>query len=251
MPDIDFKYDTLPTPTVGKARKRLVVLTGAGISVESGLPTFREIDGLWKQYDWRKLCTMKGWMEDPAEVLDFYNMRRREVLAAEPNLAHLAIARLQDVFPNTQVITQNIDNLHERAGSRNVLHLHGEITKLRSQKNVHDIVDIEGWEQHYGDLHPDGSILRPHIVFFGEDVPNFPLACEIASEADVMIVVGTSLNVYPAASLLMYAPAHAEIYLVDPQEPNLSYYADRVGHIQAPATEGVPALVETLIEAYS
>ena len=175
-------------------------------------------------------------------------MRRRDALAAEPNLAHKAIARLQEIFPNTKVITQNIDNLHERAGSSNVLHLHGEITKLRSQKNVYDTVDLEGWEQHYGDLHPDGSILRPHIVFFGEDVPNFPLACEIASEADIMIVVGTSLNVYPAASLLMYAPAHAEIYLVDPNEPNLSYYGDRIGYIQAPATEGVPALVEALVE---
>lgn len=228
--------------------KKIVVFTGAGVSAESGLGTFRDTDGLWARFRVEDVCTPDAWQRNPEKCVEFYNMRRREALAAEPNLAHLAIAHLQDVFPNTQVITQNIDNLHERAGSRNVLHLHGEITKLRSQKNVHDTVDIEGWEQHYGDLHPDGSILRPHIVFFGEDVPNFPLACEIASEADVMIVVGTSLNVYPAASLLMYAPAHAEIYLVDPKEPNLSYYADRVGHIQAPATEGVPALVETLIE---
>ena len=121
-------------------------------------------------------------------------MRRRDALAAEPNAAHYAIARLQEIFPDTQVITQNIDNLHERAGSHDVIHLHGEITKLRSQKNPHDTVDLAGWEQHYGDLHPDGSILRPHIVFFGEDVPNFPLACEIASEADIMIVVGGYLT---------------------------------------------------------
>ena len=123
---------------------------------------------------------------------------------AEPNDAHYAIAKLQEVFPDTHIITQNIDNLHERAGSKHVLHLHGEITKLRSQKDPDALVNLNGWEQHYGDLHPDGSILRPHIVFFGEDVPNFPLACEIASQADIMIVVGTSLNVYPAASLLMY-----------------------------------------------
>ena len=231
--------------------KKIVVFTGAGVSSESGLGTFRDTDGLWARFRVEDVCTAEAWQKNPQLCVEFYNMRRREALTAEPNLAHKAIARLQDVFPNTQVITQNIDNLHERAGSRSVLHLHGEITKLRSQKNVHDLVDLDGWEQHYGDLHPDGSILRPHIVFFGEDVPNFPLACEIASQADIIIVVGTSLNVYPAASLLMYAPAHAEIYLIDPNEPNLTYYADRIGHIQAPATEGVPALVEALIEQYS
>ena len=228
--------------------KKIVVFTGAGVSAESGLGTFRDTDGLWERYRLEDVCTAEAWQRNPQLCVDFYNMRRRDALAAEPNLAHKAIACLQDVFPDTQVITQNIDNLHERAGSRNVLHLHGEITKLRSQKNPLDTVELEGWEQHYGELHPDGSILRPHIVFFGEDVPNFSLACEIASQADIMIVVGTSLNVYPAASLLMYTPAHAEIYLVDPKEPNLSYYGDRIGHIQAPATEGVPALVEALVE---
>ena len=229
--------------------KKIVVFTGAGVSAESGLGTFRGSDGMWDRYRIEDVCTHDAWLNNPQLCVEFYNMRRREALAAQPNAAHYAITRLQEVFPDTQVITQNIDNLHERAGSSNVLHLHGEITKLRSQKNPLDTVDLAGWEQHYGDLHPDGSILRPHIVFFGEDVPNFPLACEIASEADIMIVVGTSLNVYPAASLLMYAPAHAEIYLVDPNEPNLSYYGDRVGHIQAPATEGVPALVEALVES--
>ena len=228
--------------------KKIVVFTGAGVSAESGLGTFRDTDGLWERYRLEDVCTLEAWQKNPELCVEFYNMRRRDALAAEPNLAHKAIAHLQEVFPDTQVITQNIDNLHERAGSRNVLHLHGEITKLRSQKNPHETVDLDGWEQHYGDRHPDGSILRPHIVFFGEDVPNFPLACEIASEADIMIVVGTSLNVYPAASLLMYAPAHAEIYLVDPKEPSLGYNDDRIGYIQAPATEGVPALVEALVE---
>lgn len=228
--------------------KKIVVFTGAGVSAESGLGTFRDTDGLWERYRLEDVCTSEAWQKNPELCVEFYNMRRRDTLAAEPNLAHKAIAYLQEVFPDTQVITQNIDNLHERAGSRNVLHLHGEITKLRSQKNPHETVDLDGWEQHYGDRHPDGSILRPHIVFFGEDVPNFPLACEIASEADIMIVVGTSLNVYPAASLLMYTPAHAEIYLVDPKEPNLGYNDDRIGYIQAPATEGVPALVEALVE---
>jgi NAD-dependent deacetylase len=230
--------------------KKIVVFTGAGVSAESGLGTFRGSDGMWDRYRIEDVCTHDAWLNNPQLCVEFYNMRRRDALAAEPNLAHYAIARLQEVFPDTQVITQNIDNLHERAGSHDVIHLHGEITKLGSETNQLATIDLDGWEQHYGDRHPDGSLLRPYVVFFGEDVPYFPLACEVASQADILIVVGTSLSVYPAASLLMYAPAHAEIYLIDPNEPNLTYYADRVGHIQAPATEGVPALVEALIEEY-
>lgn len=228
--------------------KKIVVFTGAGVSAESGLGTFRDSGGIWDTFRIEDVCTPEAWQRNPEKCVEFYNLRRRDALAAEPNDAHYAIAKLQEVFPDTHIITQNIDNLHERAGSKHVLHLHGEITKLRSQKDPDALVNLNGWEQHYGDLHPDGSILRPHIVFFGEDVPNFPLACEIASQADIMIVVGTSLNVYPAASLLMYAPAHSEIYLVDPNEPDLSYYTDRIGYIQAKATEGVPVLVEALIE---
>ena len=228
--------------------KKIVVFTGAGVSAESGLGTFRDSGGIWDTFRIEDVCTPEAWQRNPEKCVEFYNLRRRDALAAKPNDAHYAIAKLQEVFPDTYVITQNIDNLHERAGSKHVLHLHGEITKLRSQKDPDALVNLNGWEQHYGDLHPDGSILRPHIVFFGEDVPNFPLACEIASQADIMIVVGTSLNVYPAASLLMYAPAHSEIYLVDPNEPDLSYYTDRIGYIQAKATEGVPVLVEALIE---
>jgi NAD-dependent deacetylase len=228
--------------------KKIVVFTGAGVSAESGLGTFRDSGGIWDTFRIEDVCTPEAWQRNPEKCVEFYNLRRRDALAAEPNDAHYAIAKLQEVFPDTHVITQNIDNLHERAGSKHVLHLHGEITKLRSQKDPDALVNLNGWEQHYGDLHPDGSILRPHIVFFGEDVPNFPLACEIASQANIMIVVGTSLNVYPAASLLMYAPAHSEIYLVDPNEPDLSYYTDRIGYIQAKATEGVPVLVEALIE---
>ena len=156
-------------------------------------------------------------------------MRRREALAAQPNAAHYAIARLQEVFPDTQVITQNIDNLHERAGSYNVIHLHGEITKLRSETNQLATIDLDGWEQHYGDRHPDGSLLRPYVVFFGEDV------------------VGTSLNVYPAAFLLQYAPQSAEIYVIDPNTPELGIYRHRAHHIQQNATIGVPELVDKLI----
>jgi NAD-dependent deacetylase len=230
--------------------KKIVVFTGAGISAESGLGTFRDSGGIWEKFRIEDVCTPDAWHTNPECCVEFYNLRRRDTLAAEPNMAHFAITKLQEVFPNTQIITQNIDNLHERAGSNNVLHLHGEITKLRSQKDPSALVELAGWEQHYGDRHADGSILRPHIVFFGEDVPNFTTACEIASQADIMIVIGTSLNVYPAASLLTYAPASAEIYLIDPNEPTLGYYADRVGFIKAKATEGVPALVDALIETY-
>lgn len=231
--------------------KKIIVFTGAGVSAESGLGTFRDSGGIWEKFRIEDVCTPEAWQANPERCVDFYNLRRRDALAAQPNEAHLAIAKLQEVFPDTQVITQNIDNLHERAGSKNVLHLHGEITKLRSQKDPSDLVELEGWEQRYGERHADGSILRPHIVFFGEDVPNFSLACEIASQADIMIVIGTSLNVYPAASLLMYAPPHAEIYLIDPNEPTLGYYNDRIAFIKARATEGVPALVDSLIETYS
>jgi NAD-dependent deacetylase len=231
--------------------KKIIVFTGAGVSAESGLGTFRDSGGIWEKFRIEDVCTPEAWQANPERCVDFYNLRRRDALAAQPNEAHLAIAKLQEVFPDTQVITQNIDNLHERAGSKNVLHLHGEITKLRSQKDPSALVELEGWEQRYGERHADGSILRPHIVFFGEDVPNFSLACEIASQADIMIVIGTSLNVYPAASLLMYAPPHAEIYLIDPNEPTLGYYNDRIAFIKAKATEGVPALVDSLIETYS
>jgi NAD-dependent deacetylase len=183
--------------------------------------------------------------------VDFYNARRKDTLAAKPNAAHFAITRLQEAIPSTQISTQNIDDLHERAGSKNIVHLHGEITKLRSQKSEIDTVPLAGWEQHYGDRHPDGSLLRPYIVFFGEGVPYFPVACEIASKADVMLVVGTSLNVYPAASLLQYAPMSAEIYVVDPGMPEFGPYRDRITHIRKKASEGVPEVVDLLIQKYS
>ena len=231
--------------------KKIVVFTGAGVSAESGLGTFRDADGLWERYRLEDVCTAEAWQRNPQLCVDFYNMRRRDALAAEPNLAHKAIACLQDVFPDTQVITQNIDNLHERAGSRDVIHLHGEITKLRSETNQLATIDLDGWEQHYGDRHPDGSLLRPYVVFFGEDVPYFPLACEVASQADILIVVGTSLNVYPAASLLQYARHTAEIYVIDPNAPELGIYRYRAHHIQKKATIGVPELVEELIEKYN
>ena len=182
--------------------------------------------------------------------MDFYNARRKDTLAALPNAAHEAIARLQQAIPTTEIITQNIDDLHERAGSIKITHLHGEITKLRSERNETATVPLKGWEQHYGDRHPDGSLLRPYIVFFGEGVPYFEQACSIASHADIMVVVGTSLNVYPAASLLQYVPMESRIYVVDPGLPKFGPYMDRVQHIRKKASEGVPELVEMLIRRF-
>lgn len=228
--------------------KNIVVFTGAGISAESGLGTFRGSDGLWANYRIEDVCTHDAWLRNPQLCVDFYNARRREVLSARPNEAHYAITRLQQAIPTTQIITQNIDDLHERAGSHSITHLHGEITKLRSESNDLATVPLQGWEQHYGDRHPDGSLLRPYVVFFGENVPYFGEACALASTADILLIVGTSLNVYPAASLLEYAPGSAEIYVVDPGIPEFGIYRYRVHHIREKASVGVPQIVDTLTE---
>lgn len=230
---------------------KIVVFTGAGVSAESGLGTFRDSDGLWEHYRVEDVCTHEAWLRNPELCVKFYNERRRDTLKAQPNAAHIAIAKLQQVIPDTQIITQNIDDLHERAGAKNVVHLHGEIIKLRSENDELATVPLEGWEQHYGDRHPDGSLLRPYIVFFGEGVPYFDEACRIASTADIMIVVGTSLNVYPAASLLHYTRPNIPIYFVDPGNPEFGYWADKITHIKKKATEGVPPLVEELINHQS
>ena len=231
--------------------KNIVVFTGAGVSAESGLGTFRDADGLWEKYRIEDVCTHEAWLRNPQLCVDFYNARRKDALAAQPNAAHYAIAKLQQAIPGTRIITQNIDDLHERAGGKDVVHLHGEITKLRSEINETATVPLEGWEQHYGDRHPDGSLLRPYIVFFGEGVPYFPLACDIANQADILVVVGTSLNVYPAASLLQYAPPSAEIYVVDPGMPEFGIYRNRIIHLRKKASEGVPELVDQLIKQYA
>ena len=227
--------------------QRIVVFTGAGVSAESGLGTFRDADGLWEKYRVEDVCTHEAWLRNPQLCVDFYNARRRDTLAAQPNAAHIAIARLHACSPNPHTSPQHMTDLPHRPGAHDVLHLHGEIRKLRSDINETATVDLEGWEQHYGDRHPDGSLLRPYIVFFGEGVPNFSRACEIASQADIMLVVGTSLNVYPAASLLEYAPAHASIYVVDPGMPEYGIYRNRVTHIRKKASEGVPEWVNTLM----
>lgn len=225
--------------------KKIVVFTGAGMSADSGIATFRDADGLWANYRIEEVCTPEALVRNRALVIDFYNMRRREMLAAQPNAGHLAIAGLERDF-DVEVVTQNVDDLHERAGSTRVTHLHGELRKLRSMRNPDVIVPIEGWEQPLDATGPDGALLRPHIVFFGEPVPMFERAAEIAAQAEVMVVVGTSLAVYPAASLVRYVRPEVPIYLVDPGNPDVSGIRNPLTIIRKRAAEGVPELAELL-----
>lgn len=229
--------------------KKIVVFTGAGVSADSGLATFRDADGLWANYRIEDVCTPEALARNRALVIEFYNLRRKELLKTKPNAAHEAIAELEQWF-DVEVVTQNVDNLHEQAGSSRVTHLHGELMKLRSQNNPSLIVPIEGWEQGLDDRAEDGSLLRPHIVFFGESVPMFDRATEIAREADVMVVVGTSLAVYPAAMLVRYARAGVPIYVVDPGEPDTSMIRNPLTHIKERGTTGVPKLVEMLKDEF-
>lgn len=197
--------------------QKLVVLSGSGISAESGLKTFRDMGGLWEEYDVYEVASPQAWESDRDLVLRFYNERRKQLLEVEPNKAHQILAELEKDF-DVHIITQNVDDLHERAGSTNVLHLHGEIRKARSTADPMLIYDIEGWELKEGDLCEKGSQLRPHVVWFGESVDNIPLAAEIASTADIFLVIGTSLNVYPAAGLLHYVSDTIPTYVIDPNE---------------------------------
>lgn len=229
--------------------KRLVVFTGAGMSADSGLATFRDSDGLWANYRIEDVCTPEALARNRALVIEFYNKRRREMLAARPNAGHEAIAALERDFA-VEVVTQNVDDLHERAGSTHVTHLHGELRKLRSSRNPDLIVPIEGWEQKLDATAPDGSLLRPHIVFFGESVPMFERAAEIAARAEIMVVVGTSLAVYPAASLVRYAQPGVPIYLVDPGHPDTTGIRNPLTVIPKRAAEGVPELVDLLRRTY-
>ncbi|MBQ5622500.1 MAG: NAD-dependent deacylase [Alistipes sp.] len=229
--------------------KKIVVFTGAGVSADSGLATFRDADGLWANYRIEDVCTPEALARNRALVIEFYNLRRKELLKTKPNAAHEAIAELEQWF-DVEVVTQNVDNLHEQAGSSRVTHLHGELMKLRSQNNPSLIVPIEGWEQGLDDRAEDGALLRPHIVFFGESVPMFDRATEIAREADVMVVVGTSLAVYPAAMLVRYARAGVPIYVVDPGEPDTSMIRNPLTHIKERGATGVPKLVEMLKDEF-
>ena len=230
--------------------KKVVVFTGAGVSADSGLSTFRDADGLWADYRIEDVCTPEALARNRRLVIEFYNKRRREMLAARPNAAHLAIAGLEADF-DVEVITQNVDDLHERAGSTRVMHLHGELRKLRSSRDPALIVPIEGWEQPLDATAPDGALLRPHIVFFGEAVPMFERAAEIAGTADLMVVVGTSLAVYPAASLVRYVRPDVPIFLVDPGNPDTAMIRNPLTHIRSRAAEGMPELAERLKSEFS
>lgn len=229
--------------------KKIVVFTGAGVSADSGLSTFRDADGLWANYKIEDVCTPEALKRNRALVVEFYNKRRKELLSVKPNAAHYAIAELEKHF-DVEVVTQNVDNLHERAGSTRVTHLHGELMKLRSERNQELIVPIEGWEQTLDARAEDGALLRPHIVFFGESVPMFDRATQIAAEAELMIVVGTSLAVYPAAMLVRYAKVGVPIYVVDPGTPDTSLIRNPLTHIKARAAEGMPELVNKLVAEY-
>ncbi|EGF10910.1 SIR2 family NAD-dependent deacetylase [Neisseria bacilliformis ATCC BAA-1200] len=224
--------------------KTLAVLTGAGISAQSGLQTFRDSDGLWEGYRVEDVCTPEAFARNPQAVIGFYNQRRRAAAAAVPNAAHKALADLEKHY-RVRIITQNVDDLHERAGSSSVLHLHGELGKLRSTADETDIIPWQG-DQTAADRDRHGNPLRPHIVFFGEAVPLMDEAVRLVSAADIVMVVGTSLQVYPAASLLHYARADAPLYLVDPK-PNIT--SARVEVLAKTAAEGVPQLAAELIAA--
>ena len=200
------------------SQPRLVVLSGAGMSAESGIATFRGAGGLWEGHRVEEVASPEGFAAQPELVLEFYNQRRRQIVEARPNEGHFALARLEELF-DVHVITQNIDDLHERAGSTQVLHLHGEIRKARSTRDPRVVVDLPGSELSLGDLGPDGAQLRPHIVWFGESVPMIDPAIDLVQTADVVIVVGTSLQVYPAAGLVGYAPPSAPVHVVDPNTP--------------------------------
>lgn len=225
--------------------KKIVVLTGAGISAESGIRTFRDSDGLWEEHRIEDVATFEAWQRNPDLVLDFYNLRRKQLYEVKPNAGHLALVELEKKY-DVRIITQNVDDLHERAGSTKILHLHGELKKVRSTIDSDLVYELEGWELKKGDLCEKGSQLRPHIVWFGEAVPMIEPAMELSSEADIFIVIGTSLNVYPAAGLVYYVKTGNPIYLVDPHAEmpggvkNLTIYRENAG-------TGVPKLVERLL----
>ena len=229
--------------------KKIVVLTGAGVSAESGLKTFRDADGLWEGHDVMEVASVEGWQQNPALVLDFYNQRRAQLHNVKPNGAHMALVSLADQY-DVVIVTQNVDDLHERAGSQNVIHLHGELTKIKSSKPGYakSIPWVE--DLNLGDLCEDGYQLRPDIVWFGEAVPNLEKGVREIHEADTVIIIGTSMQVYPAASLIMYAPEGIPIYYVDPR-PHISQELMMMNNlevIEAKAVEGVGKLVERLLE---
>ncbi|MFA8449915.1 MAG: NAD-dependent deacetylase [Bacteroidales bacterium] len=226
--------------------KNIVVLSGAGVSAESGVKTFRDSGGLWENHRVEDVATPEAWERNPQLVNEFYNQRRKQLFDVAPNKGHIALARLENKY-KVNVVTQNVDDLHERGGSSDVLHLHGELKKVRSTGDENLVYKLDGWELKLGDLCEKGFQLRPHIVWFGEAVPNIVPAADICSNADIMIVVGTSLNVYPAAGLVDYAPKHCKIYLVDPNTDLKPRYRN-LEIIYKLAGEGLPDLVDRLME---
>ena len=231
-------------------KKRIVVLTGAGVSAESGFATFRDTGGLWEQYDVNDVASIEGWYRNRQLVLDFYNSRRAQLKYARPNAAHLAIASLEKDYI-VDVVTQNVDNLHERAGSTRVLHLHGELTKVRPENGLYDatyrtdeVIDVGFGEVHLGDKAPNGQQLRPHIVFFGEAVPNIEKAIDLVEKADILLIVGTSLQVYPAAGLYRYARRETPIYIIDPKD--VPVHDPRITLIRDVATKGMETFMDIL-----
>lgn len=226
-------------------KKKLVVLTGAGISAESGIKTFRDADGLWEGHDVMEVATPEGFHKNPSLVLDFYNQRRQQLLEVQPNLGHRVLAELEEWF-DVHIITQNVDNLHEQAGSSKVLHLHGELLKARSAKNTNNIVD---WHHDIllGDVDEHGDQMRPHIVWFGEEVPALEEAINITEQADYLAVIGTSLQVYPAAGIMHYAPPMCPLFYIDPKPATIYNLQNPLEVISKSATEGVPLLREKLI----
>lgn len=227
-------------------RKRVAILTGAGISAESGLQTFRGADGLWEGYAITDVATPEAWERNPELVQRFYNERRKSVLAASPNKAHHALVKLETRY-RVSIITQNIDNLHERAGSTNVLHLHGEITKSQSSQDSSLVYNIVGSQLRMGELCEKGSQLRPHVVWFGEAVPAMEEAISIIERADILVVIGTSLVVYPAAGLIHALPKKSKTYVVDLETPQILEGASRTEILAKTASEGVPELVDFLL----
>lgn len=229
--------------------KNLVVLSGAGMSAESGISTFRDAGGLWDKYPVEQVATPEGYARNPKLVIHFYNERRKQLLTVEPNAGHMGVAELEKDF-NVTVVTQNVDNLHERAGSTHVIHLHGELTKVCSSfdpNNPHYIKELkpEEYEVKMGDKAGDGSQLRPFIVWFGESVPEIETAIGYVQQADIFVIIGTSMNVYPAAGLLNYVPRQAEVYLIDPKPVN-THTQRQIHVIQKGASEGVRELKEML-----
>ncbi len=225
--------------------KNLVVLTGAGISAESGISTFRDSGGLWEQYRIEDVATPEGWARDPKLVTDFYNQRRKQLLEVEPNYGHIALVELEKYF-NVYVVTQNVDNLHERAGSKNIVHLHGELTKVRSERFDHLIYELtpDRYEVKIGDKCEKGFQLRPHIVWFGEAVPMLEEAVRLTQKADIFVVVGTSLNVYPAASLVHYVQPEVPVYVVDPN--SVAINDSRWHYIRLGASEGMKEFIKQI-----